>query len=177
MKIKIGEIIDPQAVADALGSCRRTVVSKARGSGAIVRIVGKDYVKRSKLRSFVSGDAWDLVADLERPVAGAGELDTASIVSRQAIAAVCGCDPATVWRVARRMNLGVDVYGRRLLTKATTPDISSFIGVSAESAADISARTSRAANVRWSRWRAEKNGKSGKAAADSRSRQSPAVSR
>jgi hypothetical protein len=177
VKVKIGEIVDAQEIADALGVCRRTVVSRARSSGAIVRVVGKDYVKRSKMRSFVSDTDWNLVAGLERPLLDAGELDTDNVVSRQDVAAACGCDPATVWRVARRMNFGVKIYGRRLLTKATTPDIALFIGVSAESAAAISERTRQAVNVRWSRWRAEKNGKTGKAAAGSRSRRSPAASR
>jgi hypothetical protein len=178
VKIDLGKIADADDVAEAIGVCRKTVVRRARESGAAVVIDGRVYVERTKLRE-VAGEKWnDAAESLSHPVRGKGTIDTVSVVSRGELASMLSLDATTVWRVTRRHGIGIDAYrGRKLYTKGMAGPVLAGVGKTAMTRDEVSAMRSRAANARWSRQRGEKSGKSGKAAAGSSARRSRVASR
>lgn len=174
MKVKIGEIVTAQEVADACGVSRRTVTRKAADARALVTIAGKGYVRRRAVATVAEGPS---VEKLGQTVPGLPEIDTDSVVSRSEAARLCGCDSATVWRITRRFGIGVDCYGDVLLTRKMLPRIMENIGKTTASPEEVSEMKRRAVNVRWSRKRGASSGKAGRGAGGSRSRRSRSVSR
>lgn len=178
MKIKIGEIVPAQTVADAAGVSRRTITRSAEKAGALVEVAGRGYVFRSKLRKVVGERRWTTALDgLAAPVAGLGEIDSSAVVSREAVAAEAGCNLSTVWRTTHRFGIGLDCYGDRLLTKKMLPRIKECVGKQTATPEQISEMRRRAVNARWSRLRGEKSGRTGRGAASSPARRSRAASR
>lgn len=178
MKIRIGEIVPAQTVADAAGVSRRTITRNAEKAGALVEIGGRGYVFRNKLRKVVDDGRWTPALEtLVRPVPGHGEINPEDVVSRNRAAKRIGCNLSTVWRTAHRFGIGVDCWGDRLLTEKMMPRLRECVGKPSASPEEISEMKRRAVNARWSRQRGEKSGKSGRGAASSPARRSRAVSR
>ncbi len=178
MRIKIGEIVPAQTIADATGVSRRTITRSAEKAGALVDVGGRGYVLRSRLRKVVDGSKWTPALEtLARSVPGHGSIDTDQIVSRDRAAREVGCNQSTVWRTTKRFGIGVDCWGDLLLTEKMLPQLRECVGKPSASPEEVSEMKRQAVNARWSRQRGEKSGKSGKAAAGSSARRSRVASR
>lgn len=178
MKIKIGEVVPAQTVADAAGVSRRTITRCAEKAGALVDIGGRGYVLRSRLRKAVDGRHWTPAMEtLVRPVPGMGEIDTDSIVSRADAAKSADCNLSTVWRTTQRFGIGIDCWGDLILTKKMLPQLRECVGKTSATPEEISEMKRRAVSARWSRQRGGKSGTTGKAAGGSPARRSRAASR
>lgn len=179
-KIKISEIVDAQAVADAAGVSRRTVTRAADSKGCRLNIAGKAYLLRRGIPAvFGKASKSGLPPSVQKMCNGgasSASIEPLSVLTRSEVAAELGCDGATVWRVSRKFGIGIDCYGETLLTREMLPALKNGIGKIAATADEVSEMKRQAVNVRWNRLRGAKSGKSGKATAGSRSRRSPAVS-
>lgn len=173
MKIRTGEIVTAQAVADAANVSRRTVTRKAERAWATVSIAGRTYVFRKLLRSVFGGEFPNpSVEKLGVTTEVGDEIDIASVVRRAEASGLVGCDPATIWRVTRRFGIGIDCHGDTVITKPMIERIRECVGKMRATAEEVSEMKRRAVNARWSRRRDERSGTTDTAGGGSRSRRS-----
>lgn len=102
------EVIDPDALADAVGVSRRTVLRAAEREWAVVYIGNKGYVRKDALRK-VLGSRYDPT------VAKTGAHKADRLRTLQEVADALRCSRSTVLRVVHRTGLGVQIGGRRFI--------------------------------------------------------------
>lgn len=110
----VADIVDCDALADATGVSRRTIIRAAQRHGGYVLLGNKSFVDRSRLRDVLGGRWTPDVEKTPPPVRGKHKCQDA--VTLQDAATEIGCSRSTVLRIVQRYGLGVQMCGRRYLS-------------------------------------------------------------